>query len=380
MPRRSPPITARANKHATDRLLLNRLDEEDIIPFLDRIDGDPFVLVLDRVQDPHNLGACLRSANAAGVHLVIAPKDHASRMTETVRQIACGGADDLPYVQVVNLGRTLDRLREAGFWIVGTGDEASQAVYETPLGGPLIFIMGAEGTGIRAKTASKCDALVSIPMLGSVECLNVSVATGVCLFEAVRQRLGGAPVSGARRPHPRARRAPSPQASLSTSHLLTEGEEGSEEDDSDRESGAEDLRQADLAPRVPPGASPRAKHPTAARPTTQPTPLLRGRHGGAGYLANPEDDLGDDDDDSAFDDTPTYQKATHPSFFAQSKPKTASDFSEETISPDDSDDGGALDDDFDCEDDVEAEDRLDDVEVEDAEDGDLDETDEPPRK
>ncbi|MGF1450971.1 MAG: 23S rRNA (guanosine(2251)-2'-O)-methyltransferase RlmB [Opitutales bacterium] len=193
MPRRNKAIQARQNKHAASNLILERLSEEDIVKHLGEVEGDPFVLVLDRVQDPHNLGACMRTANAAGCHLVIAPRDRASSMTETARRIACGGADDLPYVQVTNLGRTLDELKEAGLWIVGTGDEEAAPVYgHNLLNGPLCFIMGAEGAGIRAKTASKCDALVRIPMLGSVECLNVSVATGVCLFEAVRQRLEAA--------------------------------------------------------------------------------------------------------------------------------------------------------------------------------------------
>lgn len=193
MPRRNKSPKARQNRHAAENLLVRTMAEEEILPLLESLDHDPFVLVLDRVQDPHNLGACMRTANAAGCDLVVAPRDRASGMTETARRIACGGADDLPYVQVTNLGRTLDDLKGAGLWIVGTGDEEAQPVYGCNLmSGPLCFIMGAEGAGIRAKTASKCDALVRIPMLGSVECLNVSVATGVCLFEAVRQRVEAA--------------------------------------------------------------------------------------------------------------------------------------------------------------------------------------------
>ncbi len=190
MPRRRKPVDARKNTHYDDRPVLIRVPEEDIVDHLEDLGVEPFVLVLDHIQDPHNLGACMRSANAAGCHMVIAPKDRAVSLTETARRIACGGADDLPYVQVTNIGRTLDQLKEAGLWIVGTGDEESERVYDVNMRGPLAFVMGAEGTGIRAKTASKCDHLVHIPMGGSVECLNVSVATGVCLFEAVRQRLG----------------------------------------------------------------------------------------------------------------------------------------------------------------------------------------------
>jgi 23S rRNA (guanosine2251-2'-O)-methyltransferase len=190
MPRRKPNRSpARKNSHYDDQPVLHNLDESSLVEYLEALQQPPFVLALDRVQDPHNLGACLRSANAAGCHLVIAPRDRTVGLTETARRVACGGADTLPYVRVTNLGRTLDELKAAGLWLVGTGDEESQPLYDVPLTGPLCLIMGAEGTGIRAKTASKCDHLVSIPMSGTVECLNVSVATGVCLFEAVRQRL-----------------------------------------------------------------------------------------------------------------------------------------------------------------------------------------------
>lgn len=189
MARKHSKVDARKNRHYDDRPVMQHLPEDAIVSYLEGLEADPFVLALDRIQDPHNLGACLRTANAAGCHMVIAPKDRTVSLTETARRVACGGADDLPYVQVTNLGRTLDELKEAGLWLVGTGDEASERLYDVNLTGPLCFIMGAEGTGIRAKSAKKCDHLVQIPMMGSVECLNVSVATGVCLFEAVRQRL-----------------------------------------------------------------------------------------------------------------------------------------------------------------------------------------------
>ena len=149
---------------------------------------DPLVLVLDGVQDPHNLGAILRTADGAGVDVVIAPKDRAAGVTETVRRISVGAADRVPFLTVTNLARTLDELREAGVWLVGTSDQGTGNIYEVSLTGPLAIVMGAEEKGLRRLTEEKCDHLVRIPMRGQVECLNVSVATGVCLYEAVRQR------------------------------------------------------------------------------------------------------------------------------------------------------------------------------------------------
>lgn len=190
MPRRHRKVIARDNRHSTANTHLPSIPEEALIDWLDDLDEDPFILALDRLQDPHNLGACLRTANAAGCHVVIGPRDRAVGITDTVRRIACGGADTLPFVRVTNLGRILDQFKDVGIRIVGTGDEESNSLFETDLTGPLCMAMGAEETGLRAKTASKCDALVAIPMCGSVDCLNVSVATGICLFEAVRQRIG----------------------------------------------------------------------------------------------------------------------------------------------------------------------------------------------
>jgi 23S rRNA (guanosine2251-2'-O)-methyltransferase len=149
---------------------------------------NPLLLILDQVQDPHNLGACLRTADAAGVHAVVAPKNRAASLTETVVRISAGGAEHVPFIQVTNLARTLGLLQEAGVWIIGTADEAERTLYEVDLTGPHGLVMGFEGSGMRRLTAEKCDELVRIPMFGAVECLNVSVATGVCLFEAVRQR------------------------------------------------------------------------------------------------------------------------------------------------------------------------------------------------
>jgi len=147
-----------------------------------------FLLVLDGVTDPHNLGACLRTADAAGVDAVIVPKDRAAGLTPTARKVACGAAESIAFFQVTNLARTLKQLNENDVWIVGTAGEAENNLYDTPLTGKLALIMGAEEKGMRRLTREACDQLVKMPMLGQVESLNVSVATGVCLFEAVRQR------------------------------------------------------------------------------------------------------------------------------------------------------------------------------------------------
>lgn len=188
MARRHHKVHARANAHTTAEIRIDSMNEDELFKYLEGIEC-PFVLLLDQVQDPHNLGACIRSADAAGVHAVIAPQHRAVGITETVRRISVGAADELPYVQVVNLGRTMERLKEMGVWLVGTSDRAEQPIYDIEMTGPLGIVMGAEGTGIRAKTAKLCDFLGTIPMQGKVDCLNVSVATGVCLFEAVRQRI-----------------------------------------------------------------------------------------------------------------------------------------------------------------------------------------------
>jgi 23S rRNA (guanosine2251-2'-O)-methyltransferase len=165
-------------------------NEDDLFALLDGLQESPFLLILDCIQDPHNLGACLRSADAAGVHAVVVPKDRSVSLTDTVRQVACGAAEHVPLVMVTNLARTLEKLKEAGLWLVGTADDAPQSLYDIDLTGPLAIVMGAEGTGLRRLTREACDFLVRIPMAGAVECLNVSVAAGVCLFEAVRQRSG----------------------------------------------------------------------------------------------------------------------------------------------------------------------------------------------
>lgn len=157
---------------------------------IQQLEVPPFLLVLDGVTDPHNLGACLRTADAAGVQAVIAAKDKSAPLNATAVKVACGAADTVPYVVVTNLARTLKQLQAAGVWITGTAGEATQLVNEASLTGPMALVMGAEGTGMRRLTRENCDQLVKIPMAGSVSSLNVSVAAGVCLFEAVRQRNG----------------------------------------------------------------------------------------------------------------------------------------------------------------------------------------------
>ncbi len=148
----------------------------------------PLYLVLDGIQDPHNLGACLRTADAAGVKAVIMPKDRAVGLNATVRKVASGAANTIPVIQVTNLARALREMQAAGLWIIGTSDNAEQTIYEQDFNRPLALVLGAEGKGLRHNTRKYCDALVRIPMQGKVESLNVSVATGVCLFEVRRQR------------------------------------------------------------------------------------------------------------------------------------------------------------------------------------------------
>jgi len=163
-------------------------NEHDLMTLLDKLEIPPFLLVLDEVQDPHNLGACLRTADAAGVHAVIVPKNNTASLSPTVRKVASGAAETIPLIQVTNLARTLRTLQEQGIWLTGTTDSSQQSIFATNLTGGLALIMGAEGSGLRRLTQEACDNLVYIPMLGQVESLNVSVATGICLYEAVRQR------------------------------------------------------------------------------------------------------------------------------------------------------------------------------------------------
>lgn len=156
----------------------------------------PLLLVLDGVTDPHNLGACLRVADGAGAHAVVAPKDQSCGLNATVAKVASGAAETVPYFMVTNLARTLQSLKERGLWVVGTSDDAPRSLYQYDWRGPVALVMGAEGKGIRPLVRRTCDELVSIPMRGAVESLNVSVASAVCLYEAVRQRLAAASPAG----------------------------------------------------------------------------------------------------------------------------------------------------------------------------------------
>ena len=175
-----------AQVHSLDELLENLEAAQADKPLAER--EQPLILVLDGVTDPHNLGACLRVADGAGVHAVIAPKDNAAGINATVAKVASGAAETVPYFMVTNLARTLNELKERNIWIIGTSDVATKTIYQADLKGPVALVLGAEGDGKRQLTAKTCDELVSIPMRGAVESLNVSVASGVCLYEAVRQR------------------------------------------------------------------------------------------------------------------------------------------------------------------------------------------------
>lgn len=162
--------------------------QENDLPILLKAVERPFLLILDGVTDPHNLGACLRSADAAGVHAVIVPRDRSAQLNATAKKVACGAAESVPLIRVTNLARTLRWLQEENIWIVGTAGEADHTLFQSNMTGSLALVMGAEGEGMRRLTREHCDELISIPMAGSVSSLNVSVATGICLFEAVRQR------------------------------------------------------------------------------------------------------------------------------------------------------------------------------------------------
>lgn len=181
--RRHQGVVAKAGELS----LARNLDE-----LLDAIDGPPLLLVLDGITDPHNLGACLRVADGAGAHAVIAPKDRAVGLNATAAKVASGAAETVPYITVTNLARTLRELKEREIWLIGTTDDAEKSLYEADFSGPAALVMGSEGEGMRRLTREHCDVLVSIPMFGAVESLNVSVAAGVSLFEARRQRIAKA--------------------------------------------------------------------------------------------------------------------------------------------------------------------------------------------
>lgn len=164
--------------------LARNLDE-----LLDAIEGPPLLLILDGITDPHNLGACLRVADGAGAHAVIAPKDRAVGLNATAAKVASGAAETVPYITVTNLARAMRELKERDIWLIGTTDDAEKTIYQADFSGSAALVMGSEGEGMRRLTRETCDVLVSIPMFGAVESLNVSVASGVCLYEARRQRL-----------------------------------------------------------------------------------------------------------------------------------------------------------------------------------------------
>ena len=175
--------------HSKTEARISTLDEDEALGILDSLEEDPFLLILDQVQDPRNLGACLRSADGAGVNLVIIPSDRSVGITDVVRHVASGAAEAFPIARVRNLARFMKELQARGVRLVGTSDQAKCTIFDSDLKGSLGLVVGAEETGIRRLTADNCDQLVNIPMRGSIECLNVSVATGVCLFEAFRQRI-----------------------------------------------------------------------------------------------------------------------------------------------------------------------------------------------
>lgn len=173
---------------AVVREVTRGISERQLPDFLAALTEPAFLLVLDGVQDPHNLGACLRSADAAGVDAVIVPRDKSADLNPTVRKVACGAAETVPFARVTNLARTLQALQARGVWVYGAAGEAEKTIYNSDLSGSVALVMGSEGSGLRRLTRENCDHLIKLPMAGSVSSLNVSVATGVCLFEVVRQR------------------------------------------------------------------------------------------------------------------------------------------------------------------------------------------------
>ncbi|AMP14581.1 23S rRNA (guanosine2251-2'-O)-methyltransferase [Collimonas sp. PA-H2] len=178
--RRHQGVVAKAGELS----LARNLDE-----LLDAIVGPPLLLILDGITDPHNLGACLRVADGAGAHAVIAPKDRAVGLNATAAKVASGAAETVPYITVTNLARTLRELKEREIWLIGTDEDGEKGLYEADFSTPAAIVMGSEGEGMRRLTRETCDVLVNVPMFGSVESLNVSVASGVCLYEARRQRM-----------------------------------------------------------------------------------------------------------------------------------------------------------------------------------------------
>lgn len=175
-------------RHSQISAVVHIENEDDLFDLIDRTEN-PLLLILEGVQDPHNLGACLRTASGAGVTAVLAPVKGAVAITPTVRDVSCGGADDVPFLKIKNISSLIRKFKEQGIQIVGTSDRGNDRLYSVGLKGPTAFVLGSEGWGLRKVTGDLCDRLVRIPMAGTVDCLNVSVSAGVCLYEAVRQRL-----------------------------------------------------------------------------------------------------------------------------------------------------------------------------------------------
>jgi len=186
--RQLPAAAVHQGVMALCRTGVSVLDERALDVLLDGLNGPALLLVLDEVTDPHNLGACLRTADAAGVHAVIVPKDRSAPLNMTARKVASGAAETIPFVAVTNLSRTLEALQQRGIWIAGAAGEAGASLYQIDFSVPMAIVMGSEGKGLRRLTREHCDYLMAIPMAGALSSLNVSVATGVCLFEVVRQR------------------------------------------------------------------------------------------------------------------------------------------------------------------------------------------------
>ena len=188
MGRNSVHKIKRPPRHSKGPTIVYLENEDDLFDLLERTEK-PLILILEGVQDPHNLGACLRTASGAGVTAVLAPVKGACGITPTVRDISCGGADDVPFLRIKNIGQLLRKFIDRGIQLIGTSDKGSESLYDLDLDQPSAIILGSEGWGMRKVTGDHCDHLIRLPMAGSVECLNVSVSAGVILYEAVRQRL-----------------------------------------------------------------------------------------------------------------------------------------------------------------------------------------------
>jgi 23S rRNA (guanosine2251-2'-O)-methyltransferase len=187
--KRKPKVRKERDIRHADLSVKPQIHDEEGLLTLVAATKNPLILILDEVQDPHNLGACMRSADGAGVTAVVVPKHNAVTLTEAARRVACGGGESIPFVRVTNVVQLMERLKEVGVWIVGTSDKTETLLYDIDLTGPMALVMGAEGSGCRRLTMEHCDFLAKLPMKGIVPCLNVSVATGVSLYEIARQRL-----------------------------------------------------------------------------------------------------------------------------------------------------------------------------------------------